>query len=203
MDNINNKIEELKNTEYEYINLESFKLHADTKRYNEFLVKNVLKYFNDLKSINAYCQEENLNGKNYFAGIFGNGNSMSCIIPKRKTLFDEMVCIHEITHLISNLKGNNNEYSLYNEVVPYFNEYDYLKSIHKFYSDLYETFRLNTAINAAKKMNNDNAANALTHINAYLILKERKDDYNLKYLNKINSSDKDLEKKLILKGYTI
>ena len=203
MDKIKEEIEKLKNTKYTYINLESFKLYANQKRYNDYLINYLFKYYKDINKINNYCQEEDLNGNNYFAGIFGDDKNMSCIIPKRKTLFDEMVCIHELTHLISNLKENTNDYSMYNEVIAYFNEYNYLKSIHHFYSDLYETYRLNTAINASKKINDCSYSNALSHIIAYLILKKRKEDYNIKELNKINSSSNTLEKKLISKGYTI
>ena len=203
MKKIDKEIEKLQNTEYKYFNIENFYSKCDNKRYNDYLIKYVLKYFNNLKSINDYYLEKNLKGQNYFAGIYRNGMELSCVIPKRQTLFDEMVCIHELTHLINQLNNNMNYNSNYNETIPFFNEYDYLMSINEFFAKQYEILRLNTAIKAAKSLDNDTMENAYAYINAYLTLEKRKNNYNIKNLNKINSTSNDVEKQLILKGYTI
>lgn len=203
MIDINRTIETYKKMNYRYINLESFKTHADNDRYNDFLLNKLIKYYSDSSTLDEYCQEKNLDGNSYLYGIFTKGNNVSCIIPKRESLFDEMACIHELTHLISKLNNNLNDGSMYNEVIPYFNEYDYLKSIHHFYSDLYEILRYNSTVKAAKEINEENKEKAISYIYAYMVLMKRKTNYNIKELNKINSKSKDAEKKLILKGYTI
>ena len=203
MNNIKEKIIDLKNMNYVDFNIENLYSPSNQGRYNRYLIDYVFKYFDDLKSINDYYIEKNLNGRNYFAGIFRNNEEISCVIPKRQTLFDEIVCIHELTHLISELKGNIDYTSSYKEIIPFFNEYEYLMQINEFFAKQYEILRLNTAIKAAKKMNKDNAYEAYAYINAFYTLENRKNDYNIKKLNKINSTSSDIEQKLILKGYTI
>ena len=203
MKKIENEVERFKNLKYKYFNIENFYSKCNNKRYNDYLINYVFKYFDDLKLINDYYLEKNLNGQNYFAGIFRNNVELSCVIPKRQTLFDEIVCIHELTHLINELKSNLNDGSIYDEVIPYFNEYEYLKSIHEFFAKQYEIFRLNTAIKAAKNLNEENKKEAYSYINAYLTLEKRKNNYKIQKLNKINSTSDDVEKQLILKGYTI
>ena len=203
MDKIEKKIEEFQNMNYVDFNIENLYSPANNERYNQYLINYVFKYYNDLKSINDYYVEKNLNGKNYFAGVFRNNVELSCVIPKRQTLFDEIVCIHELTHLVNELKNNISYNSEYKEIIPYFNEYHYLINIHEFFAKQYEILRLNTAIKAAKDINDDNYLESIAYINAYCALEKRKNDYNIKKLNKINSTSKDIEKKLILKGYTI
>jgi len=203
MSNNEKIIYEFKRKDYIDFNIENFYSPANDKRYNEYLIKYVFKYYQDLKSINDYYIEKNLKGNNFLSGIFRNGNEVSCVIPKRQTLFDEMVSIHELTHLINELSENLNDDSKLKEVIPYFNEYNYLLSIHDFFAKQYEIFRLNTAIKAAKTIDSENYNTALAYIYAYKILEKRKDNYDIKTLNKINSAKNNAEKKLILKGYTI
>ena len=188
---------------YKDFNIENLYSPADPMRYNNYIINYVLKYFDNLKSINDYYQERNLKGHNSFAGVFRNNVEISCVIPKRQTLFDEIVCIHELTHLVSELSNNLDSCYCLKEVIPFFNEYHYLLSIHEFFAKQYEILRLNTAIKAAKNITKDNYVNSLCYINAYLVLENRKEDYDIEKLNKINGSKKNLEKKLILKGYTI
>ena len=202
MENIKENIEKFKNMNYVDFNIENLYSPANQKRYNDYLINYVFKYYNNLKMINDYYLEKKLKGNNYFAGIFRNNKELSCVIPIRQTLFDEIVCIHELTHLVSELKNNMNEDSNYSEIIPYFNEYEYLKSIHEFFAKQYEIFRLNTAIKAAKELKDDNISKAYSHIAAYMILEKRKKNYDIKKLNKINATSKDVENKLILKGYT-
>lgn len=207
MIDLDKEVFKLKNMNSIYFNIENLYYPADPERYNKYLTKYIFKYYSDLNLLNKCCIEKNLNNNNFFAGIYYAEECAkqepSCIIPKRKTLYDEMVCIHELTHLVSKLNYNMDVYSKYKEIIPFFNEYDYLKSIHEFYAEQYEIFRLNQAIKAAKNLDNENKELVNPYIIAYLILKNRMNNYNINTLNKINSSKWDLEKKLIKKGYTI
>ena len=174
-------------------------IKSNNDRYNDYLNNKIFKYFNEYQNINDHYIEKEYNNNYFLSGIYENSNTIICNIPKRKTLFDEMICIHELTHLISALKVNMNHYSKYKEIVPYFNEYNYLKIIDINLANEYELFRFNTAIKSAKCKENEDY---LSYIIAYLVLQKRKNNYNINKLNKINSRD-ELEKKLILKGYTI
>lgn len=207
MIDLEKEIFKLKNRNSIYFNIENLYYEADSERYNKYLINYVFKYYNNLDLLNKCCMEKNLNNNNFFAGIYYADECAksvpSCIIPKRKTLYDEMVCIHELTHLVSKLSYNMDDDSKYKEIIPFFNEYNYLKSIHEFYAEQYEIFRLNQAIKAAKNLNDENKDLMNPYIIGYLILKNRMKNYNINTLNKINSSKCDLEKKLIKKGYTI
>ena len=203
MSNFSDKIDDLKNMEYVDFNIENFYSPANNERYNKFLIQYVFRYYTNLKKINKYYIEKKLNGENNYAGIFRNNNALSCVIPTRQTLYDEMVCIHELTHLISELKGNISNNSAFSEIIPYFNEYEYLMQINEFFAKQYEIYRLNTAINAAKNLSDKNKLKAYSYINAFYTLETRKNDYDIKKLNKINSKSKDIKNSLKEKGYTI
>ena len=179
-----------------YIN-NLYKVNNSEERYKKYLYKNVLKYLKKY-NINKYIFERNLNNDYSLSGIFQNNNIISCIIPKRKSIFDEIVCIHELTRLVNILSSNKNNDSKYNEIIPYFNEYDYLKNINEIYAKSYELYRLKSLFD---KLNNNELSNS--HFLAYLILKYRENNYDINELNKINSSDVELEKELKLKEYTI
>ena len=114
-----------------------------------------------------------------------------------------MISIHEIAHLINYLNHRENDKSIYREIIPFFNEYEYLKQIHPFYAEYYLRMRKNDAIECANKMNMKNEKDCLAYILAYLTLEERKSNYNINKLNKINVDSKKLEKSLVRKGYTI
>ena len=114
-------------------NEENFFLKSDDNRYLDFLNNVVLKEVDNTDEIFNHIEEKKLDNNRDFAGIFYN-KEIACIIPERKTLFDEIISIHEITHLINYINNQNNEYALSKEVIPYFNEYSYLSRIKtKFY----------------------------------------------------------------------
>lgn len=182
-------------------NEENFHLKADKDRYNEYLNNVLFKFVDNKERIMSHIVSKNIKISREFAGIF-HGMEISCIIPERKTLFDEIISIHEITHLINYLNNERNEESISREVIPFFNEYDYLSRIHEFYKDYYERFRLYTAVRSAKKINNKNKDELLPYIYAYFLLTSKKDDYDINKLNQINSKKTKLDKSLKLKGYT-
>ncbi|MBR3116837.1 MAG: hypothetical protein IKF36_03070 [Bacilli bacterium] len=190
----------LKKLKLPEFNEENFFLKADNDRYSLYLDKVLYKYVDNKDELNRHIETKNLGNNRDFAGIFNN-NEVTCVIPERKTLFDEMISIHEITHLINYYNNQKNGDSISKEVIPYFNEYEYLSRIHEFYKDYYERYRLYTAIKAAKKMNNDNKDEYLPYIYAYFLLSTRKDSYDINKLNQINTK-KNLDKSLKLKGYT-
>ena len=190
----------LKKIELPDFNEENFFLEQDNDRYLNFLNNVVLKYVEDKDELMSHVEEKNIGNNRHFAGIF-NSKDVTCIVPKRNNLFDEMISIHEITHLVNYLNYQKNENALTKEVIPYFNEYDYLSRIHDFYKDYYEKYRLYTAIRAAKSMHDDNKDEYLPYIYAYFLLSTKKDIYDINSLNKINTK-KNLDKSLKLKGYT-
>lgn len=200
MDKIYMVASNLKKVSFPEFNEENFFLKSDNNRYFDYLNNVVLKNVNDIDELNKYIETKKLDNNRDFAGIFNN-KEITCVIPERKTLFDEMISIHEITHLINYLSNQKNADSISKEVIPFLNEYDYLSRIHDFYKDYYERYRLYTAIRAAKKMNNSNKEDLIPYIYAYFVLTSRKDNYDIEKLNQINTK-KNLDKSLKLKGYT-
>lgn len=197
-------IEELKNKKKHFINMENFKHEADDDRYYGYLYDYLLRNVTDDSIIFDSIIERPVYHDNYeLTGVFEKDRQFHCIVPERKTLFDEMVSIHEITHLINVLSSRNNDKSTSRETIPFFNEYEYLKQIHDFYATYYEKYRENTSIDAARMANERNKKACIAYIQAQLVLAKRKDNYNIDTLNRINTKTKRLERDLNRKGYTI
>ena len=90
---------------------------------------NVSEYINridDYNSLKKYITEKELNGNYDYAGIYYD-KEIKCLVPKINNIYDELVCIHEITHLINYLYSRE-ELGEYSEIIPYFNELEYLKN---------------------------------------------------------------------------
>ena len=198
---INNIAKELKNRKIIDYNVENFYSTYDKKRYNGFLNNIILKNVSNIDGIYDSLVEKNGKGNDFY-GIYTNGDNVICAIPNRNYLFDEMKCIHEITHLVNYIETGIIDESLSYEVIPYFNEYDYLRKIHSFYGKYYEKHRLYTSVNIAKNMNEENQKDCLAHIYAYLLLEEYKNNYDIEVLNKINATG-EITKGLTKKGYTL
>lgn len=177
--------------EKEY-NLLKYYIPSNKERYNYYLNYVLFRYLKNSLEIKKHIEEETLIDAEENAGIYLNNNSeVFCIVPKKRTVFDEIISIHEITHLINYLNNENAYTSKYSEVIPFFNEYNYLSMIDLKYKSVYEKFRFYSANN----INNN-------YYFAYLILQKRKYDYNINFLNKVNSQEKNIEKKLIKHNYT-
>ncbi|MBQ3475341.1 MAG: hypothetical protein IJH20_04160 [Bacilli bacterium] len=192
-----NELKDVKDIDY---NEQNFYSPANEERYQAYLNEFVLRYVTDVDSIMSCIQETNFKKE---AGIYQNGDEISCLVPKRETLYDEMVCIHEITHLIHCLENGEEEDDITKEIVPYFNEYDYLKRIHPFYAKYYEKFRLWSAVHYSKRLRGLDEDNFSSHIYAYFVLEQRKNDYDIDKLNQINSKHGKLKSPLNKKGYTL
>jgi len=196
-------VEHLRNKKPEEFNVENFYVPADDDRFYEYLDDYLYYYVADEDEIEDHIEERKFYTEHKITGVFDNGKEVKCIVPERETLLDEMITIHEITHLINYLNSKNNGKSIHKEVISYFNEFEYLKQIHSFYSKCYLIKRENDAIECARIMNERNKKDCLSYIIAYETLVKRKNNYNIKKLNDINCNSKKLEKSLIRKGYTI
>lgn len=194
-------IEDLKNQSYVQFNEENFMHKANDQRFYDYLYSCMLKYVANPDMITDRIITKNISGNRDFSGIFYQGGNISCVVPVRETMFDEMVNIHEIAHLIACFTNLENEKSILREIIPFFNEYEYLKRIHPFYAECYEKYRLNNAIRLARHENVSD--DELPEIYAYSALEKKKKRYNINSLNKLNARSKKLEKKLEFKGYTI
>ena len=200
MDKFKIIINELKRVENIDYNEQNFYTPADDDRYNDFLHNYVLKYVTNAESVFSCIKETNIKKE---AGIYQNGEEITCLVPKRDTLHDEMVCIHEITHLVNALENGEEDDDITREIIPYFNEYDYLKRIHPFYASYYEKYRLWSAVNSSKRLRGLDEKNFSSHIYAYFVIAKRKNDYDIDKLNQLNSKHGKLNKSLKSKGYTL
>ena len=90
----------LKKLEIPEFNEENFFLKPDNDRYDSFLNEVIYKYVDNKDELNRHIKVKNIGNNRNFAGVFKN-KEIVCIIPKRNNLFDEMISIHEITHLIN------------------------------------------------------------------------------------------------------
>lgn len=192
-----NELKDVKDIDY---NEQNFYSPANEERYNAYLNEFVLKYVTDVDAVMSCVKETPFKQS---AGVYQNGSEVSCLVPKRETLYDEMKCIHEITHLIHSLENGEEEDDITREVIPYFNEYDYLKRIHPFYASYYEKFRLWSAVHYSKRLRGLDEDNFSSHIYAYFVLEQRKNDYDIDKLNQINSKHGKLKTPLNKKGYTL
>ena len=200
MDKFRTIISELKDINNIDYNEQNFYSPANEERYYDFLNNFVLRYATDVDAVMACVKETNIKKA---VGIYQKDDEISCLVPKRETLHDEMVCIHEITHLVNALENGEECDDITREVVPFFNEYDYLKRINEFYARYYETYRLWNAINASKRLRGYDEENFSSHIYAYFVLEQRKNDYNIDRLNQLNSKHGKLKQSLGKKGYTL
>lgn len=204
MKNIRDIILELRESNPYSLNMENFKTGADDEAFFNYLYNNVLKYVKDDSSVfDRIVEKEYYDERIDIYGVYYNGKDLSCIVPKRKTILDEAKAIHEITHLVSILTDMHNEKTTYRKIIPYFNEYDYLIEQHSFYASNYLIYRMNTSIEAAKRMNKYNRDDCLSYIIAGELLKRRTQNYDINKLNKINAKSRTLEKSLKLNGYTL
>lgn len=207
MEILENNINNLKNKRLNELNMENFYTPADEDRYFNYLYNYVLSSVTDDGVVFDHIKEEKFYTKERVTGVTDIYGSITCIVPERETLFDEMVCIHEISHLISILNSPNNDKSKYREVIPYFNEYEYLRQIHSFFSSYYETYRENDAIIRARALDDQVSDKRRkrneSFILAYELLKKRKRNYNITSLNRINAKTLTLEKDLKRKGYKL
>lgn len=207
MEKLEKNIINLKKKRLNELNMENFYSPADEDRYYEFLYNYVLSSVKDDGVIFDHIKEEKFYTKERVTGVTDIYGDVTCIVPERKNLFDEMVCIHEISHLISILNTPNNDKSPYREVIPYFNEYEYLKQIHRFFASYYETYRENDAILRARALNGQESDQRRkrneSFILAYELLKKRRDNYKIFDLNKTNAKSLTLEKDLKRKGYKL
>lgn len=208
MKNIRDIILELRESKPYSLNMENFKTEANDDRYYNYLYHYVLGYTKDDGEIFDRIKEKELyiDNPDYY-GVYYNGIDFSCIVPKRKTIMDEIISIHEITHLVSALNDFHNYNTTYKEIIPYFNEFEYLNNKqsfeHSFYASNYLIYRMNTSIEAAKRMNKYNRDDCLSYIIAGELLKRRTQNYDINKLNKINAKSRTLEKSLKLNGYTL
>lgn len=198
-----NLVEELKNSKKKLFNIQNFYHKADDDRYFTYLEDYLYYYLMDDEELEDHIVEKKFYTDNMITGVFERDRDITCVVPERKTLYDEMISIHEITHLISYLNSRDSAKALHKEVIPYFNEYEFLKQIHPFYAECYLTKRRNDAIECAQRMNEKNQKDCLSYIIAYETLLKRKENYSINRLNNINTNSKKLEKSLIRKGYTI
>ena len=203
MEKMNIFVKELKKVDFPDFNEENFSTKSDEERYQKFIDQVVLRNIENPDVVKRQIVEKKLYGERAFSGIFEKNSNGICIIPERETLFDEIIGIHEITHLINYMSRGKVDDTVAAEVIPYFNEYDYLSRIDEFYAKCYEDYRLFTTIRAAKQIDSNNRNRLLPHIYAYLLLQSRKNDYNIKKLNKLNYNKKPLAKTLKSKGYTL
>ena len=204
MKNIRDIILELRESKPYSLNMENFDTEANDDAFYNYLYNNVLQYVKDDSSVfDRIVEKEYYDEKINIYGVYYNGNDYSCIVPKRKTILDEAKTIHEITHLVSVLNDMHNDKTNYRKVIPYFNEYDYLLHKHPFHASNYLIYRMNTSIEAAKRMNKYNRDDCLSYIIAGELLKRRTQNYDINKLNKINAKSRTLEKNLKLNGYTL
>ncbi len=203
IDKYDSLVRELKDEKPSFLNMQNFYLEADDDRFYQFLEDYVYYYVSDEDEIEDHIEERKFYTEHKITGVFDNGKEIKCIVPERETLLDEMITIHEITHLINYLNSKNNGKSICKEVIPYFNEFEYLKQLHSFYSEYYLLKRKNDAIECARIMNEKNKKDCLSYILAYETLAKRRNNYNINKLNNINTNSKKIEKSLIRKGYTI
>lgn len=204
METIAETVRKLRELNKQSLNMENFKTEANDDRYYNYLYHYVLGYTKDDSEIfDRVIEKEYYDENTNIYGVYFNGKDFSCIVPKRKTILDETRSIHQISHLVSALTNFSNDKTIYREVIPYFNENEYLKKMHSFYAENYLIYRLNTAIEAAKRMNKNNRNDCLAYIYAYEILKKKLVTYDIEKLNKINAKSKTLEKTLKQNGYTL
>lgn len=203
MEKLYEDIKKLKNELPREFNIQNFYHVADDDRYFDYVDEYLYAYLMDTDEVEDCIEERKFYTENKITGVFELDKKVTCIVPERHTLYDEMISIHEIAHLINYLNHRENDKSIYREIIPFFNEYEYLRQIHPFYAEYYLRMRKNDAIKCANKMNMKNEKDCLAYILAYLTLEERKNNYNINKLNKINVDSKKLEKSLVRKGYTI
>ncbi len=194
-------IEDLREMEPAEYNEENFYTKPDDIRFFTYLSRTILSK-TEKRDLSDHIDQRKIYKRPFMAGTIITDDRVLSIVPELDSLRDEMSCIHEYTHLLNYLNNPSNQDSIYKNVIPTFNEYDYLKQIDKFYSDYYRRLVFNNAIEAAKNMNQKNQKDCLSYIIAYLVLEHRKDKYDIDKLNKINCNSKKLEKSLIDKGYT-
>lgn len=197
---INSLIIELSNSIQDEYTVENFNHHADEDRYHSFL-EDFVYYYSDESIIEEHLFERPFYTENMLTGIYDDGKEIDCIIPETNNLYDEMVRIHEITRLVTYLNNKANDYDVTKFVVPYYNVYDYLKRIHPFYAEYYLRKIRNDAIESAKKIKSIKETDNMAKIVAFESIMRRKDDYNIRELNKANAFSKKLYRSLNKKEY--
>ena len=199
--NYSHVIEYLKELELQEYTDENFYTISNEKRFFLYLRKVLLSKAN-CKDFSKCIIQRKPNYRPFESKTIITPRNIISIVPELETLRDEMSCIHEYTHLLNYKNNPKNQESIYKNIIPTFNEYDYLKQIGDFYANYYRRLVSNNAIKAAKIMDETNQKDCLSHILAYLVLEHRKDNYNIDKLNEINCQSKKLENSLINKGYT-
>ena len=194
-------VEDLREMEPEEYNEENFYTKSDNIRFFTYLSKTILSK-TDITDLSSHIDQRQIYRRPFQAGTIITSEGVLSIVPELKTIKDEMDCLHEYTHLLNYLNNPSNQDSIYKNVIPTFNEFDYLKQIDDFYANYYRRLVFNNAVDAAKNMRQNNQKDCLSYIIAYLVLEHRKDKYDIGKLNDINCNSKRLEKSLIKKGYT-
>ena len=199
--NIGNVVEYLRELEPQEYTDENFYTFSNEKRFFLYLRK-VLLSKSDCKDFSKSIVQRKAYYRPFESKTIITPKGVISIVPELERLRDEMSCIHEYTHLLNYKNNPKNQDSIYKNIIPTFNEYDYLKQIGNFYANYYRRLVSNNAIEAAKRMDETNQKDCLSHILAYLVLEHRRDNYNIDKLNEINCQSKKLENSLINKGYT-
>ena len=201
--NFDTIVEDLRNMDYEEYNEQNFFTEANQLRYYDYLDKIVLKYCSNPDRITSRIKEKRVIERPFVGKTISTEYKVFAEVPERKILLDEMMSIHQITHLINFTNNKDQEESIYKDVIPTFNEYDYLSKIHPFYAEYYLRLVRNNAIEAARTINDSNTKDNLSYIMAYLVLEHRRHNYDIEKLNYMNAQNKRLEIKLPEKGYTL
>lgn len=196
MIDFNEELNKFKNEESKF---DENKFNIKNNNYKLYGYVNNIILKNKYNTISKYINEKELNGDYSYAFLYRDKtNTPKINVPKRHILFDELVYIHELTHLVNEL-NNEPKYTISQEVIPYFNEYEYLKRNYNYLLKNFLELKKKIIIDYNK---NNNDYKIDTYIYAYLLLLKRKDDYNIYLLNHINK-EKNYENKLIKKDYKL
>ena len=141
MEKLYEDIKKLKDELPREFNIQNFYHVADDDRYFDYVDEYLYAYLMDTDEVEDCIEERKFYTENKITGVFELDKKVTCIVPKRHTLYDEMISIHEIAHLINYLNHRENDKSIYREIIPFFNEYEYLKQIHPFYAEYYLRMR--------------------------------------------------------------
>ncbi len=203
MNNFEVKTKLLEENDLIYFNRENFETKADKQGLEEYTNNILYKYAKDKKKEIENTKEISKK-RNQICGMYDTINGTKFFVPRVVTTNDEIKYIEILTKMI-NYKTHSDtvKYGISTEVIPTFNVYDYLIKYHKNLEQLYLLYKRSVAIRNAKEANIEKKRMNMPLIYSYLLLEERKENYNIDELNKINATVDNEEKALVLKNYKI
>lgn len=204
MGKFEDKVKELEKTEIFHFNEENFARKNSALDFFYYYYNTIINYTDS--NIKKVLEEGKTlvdrDSEKY--GIFETSVGPKCIIPKPNTVGDNLKSIELLTIFTQYISHDKTlKYDISNDVIPTFNQYHYLYENNRDLLDIYILYKKYIAIRVAHTKDIKEKEENLKKIYSYLVLLKRKKDYDIKYLNYINSNYKNVPKTLRYNGYSI